>query len=483
MYTTMLELAISMAFLFLMLSAASSAIQEIIANMWRWRAKTLEKGIASLLQSKAFKDELYQLPLLQGLCSPNARGQQTHKPSYIPSSTLALAVLHLAEQKRLNLLGSSAVPVGNPPSAPTGSAQADKTTLLLQSLLRGAKDVEEQKKRLEDWFDNSMDRISGWYKRRSHAVLWIIGILLCLLVNADSISLANAFWNDQTLRSAMAAAATKYVENAPQQNTSGAKIDSSGNTVAGQSTGRPQSATQTPSAGPAPAKSTNQPASKQSQSPGGGQSAQINKRAGSQGGAQTQNAGKDNTKAPGQTGNNSGTGGGFSGGASAAQGSTADDTPFKRLEKVREELTKVNIPLGWCHIPQSVQNATANCWPDFTVAQAKVSKAATGGKDRQQPAIGSNSSNSGSDGPSTPNTTAISDSRDNSDQKKLPLNDPRLRMPLTWKYWNWWTWKFLGIALTALAISQGAPFWFDLLQKAVKLRLAGDAPDEKQKKK
>jgi hypothetical protein len=46
----------------------------------------------------------------------------------------------------------------------------------------------------------------------------------------------------------------------------------------------------------------------------------------------------------------------------------------------------------------------------------------------------------------------------------------------------WWWWKLVGITLTALAISQGAPFWFDLLQKAVRLRLAGDAPDEKKKK-
>jgi hypothetical protein len=44
----------------------------------------------------------------------------------------------------------------------------------------------------------------------------------------------------------------------------------------------------------------------------------------------------------------------------------------------------------------------------------------------------------------------------------------------------WWLLKFVGLAITALAISQGAPFWFDLLQKVMNLRLAGDAPNEKQ---
>jgi hypothetical protein len=103
MYTTMLELAISMVFLYLMLSAASSAIQEIIANLGRWRAKTLEDGIRSLLRDKDVTNgvtkALYDLPLFQGLCSPNARGNKVHKPSYIPSSTFALAMLQLMAPK------------------------------------------------------------------------------------------------------------------------------------------------------------------------------------------------------------------------------------------------------------------------------------------------------------------------------------------------------------------------------------------------
>jgi hypothetical protein len=32
-----------------------------------------------------------------------------------------------------------------------------------------------------------------------------------------------------------------------------------------------------------------------------------------------------------------------------------------------------------------------------------------------------------------------------------------------------------------ITVSQGAPFWFDLLKKIVNLRLAGDAPNEKNK--
>jgi hypothetical protein len=41
--------------------------------------------------------------------------------------------------------------------------------------------------------------------------------------------------------------------------------------------------------------------------------------------------------------------------------------------------------------------------------------------------------------------------------------------------------KLLGLFLTVLAISQGAPFWFDLLNRVVNLRTNGQAPDPAQK--
>jgi hypothetical protein len=40
---------------------------------------------------------------------------------------------------------------------------------------------------------------------------------------------------------------------------------------------------------------------------------------------------------------------------------------------------------------------------------------------------------------------------------------------------------WLGFVITALAISLGAPFWFDLLNKFVRLRGSGDDPEKKRK--
>lgn len=41
-----------------------------------------------------------------------------------------------------------------------------------------------------------------------------------------------------------------------------------------------------------------------------------------------------------------------------------------------------------------------------------------------------------------------------------------------------WLFKIVGLIITALAISLGAPFWFDLLKKLVNIRGTGKKPDE-----
>ena len=58
----------------------------------------------------------------------------------------------------------------------------------------------------------------------------------------------------------------------------------------------------------------------------------------------------------------------------------------------------------------------------------------------------------------------------------LPLVPPTLWGEAGWKY----LWHVPGFLLTALAACLGAPFWFDVLNKAINLRLAGTAtPKEK----
>jgi hypothetical protein len=66
--------------------------------------------------------------------------------------------------------------------------------------------------------------------------------------------------------------------------------------------------------------------------------------------------------------------------------------------------------------------------------------------------------------------------------KKLNCLENEIRpLPLGWYAWpdsSWhWFWKIIGLFLSALAVSLGAPFWFDLLSKFVNIRGSGPPPE------
>ena len=63
----------------------------------------------------------------------------------------------------------------------------------------------------EQWFDQAMQRLSGWYKRRTQVWLWIVGFAFAVLLDVDSIRIANALWQDPTLRQVVA----DQAQNAP----------------------------------------------------------------------------------------------------------------------------------------------------------------------------------------------------------------------------------------------------------------------------
>lgn len=297
MLTPALQFAVSLVFVYLLLSALSSAIQEIVANLAKWRSNTLEAGIESLLQDKNLKDAIYSHPLVKGVWRPQwlfIKVQKIHKPAYLSSSMFAQVMQDLRTTQGMNL-----------PAA---------TQTVLSTVLKGATSAEEEKKKLENWFDDAMDNVSGWYKRKANAWLWVISACVCIALNADTLAIGKVLWNDPTAREAVSESAGNYVKDAAGQKN--------------RSSGTPPTAEE------------------------------MKKELGA-------------------------------------------------VTQARDHLTKLPVPLGWC---------SADCSSE---------------------------------------------------------DDPR-RVPAGWDL----ILKLAGILISVLAVSQGAPFWFDLLQKVVNLRLAGDPPPD-----
>jgi hypothetical protein len=72
------------------------------------------------------------------------------------------------------------------------------------------------RKNVETWFDDAMTRLSGWYKRKAQLTALIIGLILAILLNIDSINVATTLWREPTLRQQLVAQAEAYAKANPE---------------------------------------------------------------------------------------------------------------------------------------------------------------------------------------------------------------------------------------------------------------------------
>lgn len=75
---------------------------------------------------------------------------------------------------------------------------------------QGETNLAKARKNLEAWFDDSMDRVSGTFKRYSQMMALIIGLILAAALNVDSIDLTLYLWREPAVREALARNAADF---------------------------------------------------------------------------------------------------------------------------------------------------------------------------------------------------------------------------------------------------------------------------------
>jgi len=223
------DVAIGLVFLFFILALVCSGINEAISSWLRWRAQDLERGLWELLRdpektgpeaTKAL-EELKQHPLIKPMLYPKNKidgeaapvrqtraghlktSRKTDFPSYLPSRTFSAALLGLQQtaiiakgvdvKVDMRKLGDSIDAI---PSAPVRKA--------LKALLTNAQgDAVAFRHGVERWYDDHMERVSGWYRRRIQKVLWALAIVIAFTLNADALQVAKRLWVDPSQRAAI----------------------------------------------------------------------------------------------------------------------------------------------------------------------------------------------------------------------------------------------------------------------------------------
>lgn len=211
--TSILDVMIGLFFVYAVLSLVCSAITELIAQVSAMRAKTLKKGIERLLgdakiNNKSLVDTFYDHHLIAAL-------SKNGNPSYIPSRTVALTLLNLikpegnTDEEKMNSLREKLRNFGgeDTPVAQALSALFDQAG---NSLEKGVANVEH-------WVDDQMDRVSGWYRRWSRWVLLIVGLVVCVIVNADTLKIVAHLYNDPVYRNQIVAIAESWISEKEKQ--------------------------------------------------------------------------------------------------------------------------------------------------------------------------------------------------------------------------------------------------------------------------
>ena len=89
---------------------------------------------------------------------------------------------------------------------------AERTRIKIDDLKEQANQF---KKEVETWFDRSMDRSSGVYKRNAKGVAILIGIAIAILTNTDTFFLLNRLSRDSAIRSVITQRAIQQAESYP----------------------------------------------------------------------------------------------------------------------------------------------------------------------------------------------------------------------------------------------------------------------------
>ncbi len=214
--STVLELAIGLVFVYLLLAVFCTAITEAISRRMKLRAVILREGIENLLAGMpGGAQKIYGHPLIANLA------RKGEMPSYIAPRTFAVALMDLVGQGQPPSMTSHerfCAAISSAAGAPATKSPGEKELKSALFALAGDPKLgsEAAAARLAAWFDESMDRVTGWYKRKIQVITLIVALGVTLVANADTFQIANRLWRDPAVRAAVVAQATERAKKPPR---------------------------------------------------------------------------------------------------------------------------------------------------------------------------------------------------------------------------------------------------------------------------
>ena len=248
------EIILGLSALYLALSLLCTALAELVASAVGLRARYLNRGIRSLLRGTKLSEEFFLHPLICALqkdrrpgpilrtltswlslpAKDSSAASKAHglaaALSYLPADLFARALLDILATRPLKAPPNAAalVPLcqvleaawtaGGAGVGPALKAveveieanpgldddfAAEVAVRRAVFVLTGG-DFVGGRPSVAEWFTQSMDRVTGWYKRTTQLTILTIGALLVVSLNADTLSLFGYLSRNGAYRAAIA---------------------------------------------------------------------------------------------------------------------------------------------------------------------------------------------------------------------------------------------------------------------------------------
>ena len=177
----MLNVVIGLIFILLLFSLLATTIMELIAGFFALRGRNLEKAIRNMLAGDG-QDNIYDSFLSNPLYTQYTRrlSGKERPPSYLSSKAFSSILLDvLFREKKADRMDEQITKLEN----------EDLKFILRHMHEEAGQDPVIFRGNVEKWYDDVMDRASGWYKRNTQRLLLFVGLFIAVVFNADTIAI------------------------------------------------------------------------------------------------------------------------------------------------------------------------------------------------------------------------------------------------------------------------------------------------------
>jgi hypothetical protein len=224
-----IDVAIGLALMYLLLSLTCTIVNEYIASKLDLRSKSLGVGLEALLDDPDVRKAFYGHGIIAGTrtalmtagsmsfvrslrfdrstAAPRAAAAgappsgKPH-PSYVSTNAFVAALLgSLTDGK--TAAGPSIPTLADLESAILKLPPSNLRDALVTNLTVAQGDFDKFRRGVATWFDDSMERLSGAYRRHLKFISIAVGCVLASLLNADTFVVSRALWSDSALRAQM----------------------------------------------------------------------------------------------------------------------------------------------------------------------------------------------------------------------------------------------------------------------------------------